>query len=222
MKEITGKEEPLKKSLIEGDTGFFTEDNLQEAAKRNINVLIPDQQFRQRDPYFTEKKEEKVKKGRVVFTIEDFVYDTELDQYTCPAGKTLEYKNDAALRNNTGRKYQAKIKDCGNCPLVEECIKKRSGKKSKRTLYIANKKYEKNLSEEMREKIDDPVNRELYSRRMQIIEPVFADMTYCKGMDRFTLRTQKKVNIQWQLFCIVHNLWKCMKPLGRKLKIRKE
>ena len=36
MKTITGKEEPLKKALVEGDTGFFTEGNLQEAAKRGI------------------------------------------------------------------------------------------------------------------------------------------------------------------------------------------
>ena len=68
----------------------------------------------------------------------------------------------------------------------------------------------------MRDKIDEPVNRELYSRRMQIIEPVFSHMTNCKGMNRFTLRTQKKVNAQWLLFCIVHNMWKCMKPLSDK------
>jgi hypothetical protein len=66
----------------------------------------------------------------------------------------------------------------------------------------------------MRDKIDNPAYREIYSRRMQIIEPVFANMTYCKGMDRFTLRTREKVNIQWLLFTIVHNLSKCVKPLG--------
>jgi hypothetical protein len=89
-------------------------------------------------------------------------------------------------------------------------------------LYIAYKKYEKNLSEEMREKIDDPVNRELYSRRMQIIEPVFSNITYCKGMDRFTLRTQKKVNIQWQLYCIARNIWKCIGALQKKKTIKKK
>jgi hypothetical protein len=26
------------------------------------------------------------------------------------------------------------------------------------------------------------------------------------------------VSIQWKLFCIVHNLWKCMKPLAEKFK----
>ena len=49
MKTLTGKEEPLKKALVEGDTGYFSEENLQEAAKREINVLIPDSQFRQRE-----------------------------------------------------------------------------------------------------------------------------------------------------------------------------
>ena len=72
-------------------------------------------------------------------------------------------------------------------------------------MYIAAKKYEKNLSEKMREKIDDPAYRELYSRRQQIIEPVFSDIEYCKGMDRFTLRGREKVDIQWKLYCIVHN-----------------
>ena len=43
MKEVTGKKNPLKGSLVTGDTGFFTEENLQEANKRKIEVLIPDQ-----------------------------------------------------------------------------------------------------------------------------------------------------------------------------------
>jgi hypothetical protein len=68
----------------------------------------------------------------------------------------------------------------------------------------------KNLCEEMRKKIDEVKYRALYGRRMQIIEPCFSDMTYCKGMDRFSLRTKIKVNIQWLLYCIVHNIGKCM------------
>ena len=215
MKMLTGKEKPLKKALIEGDTGYFSEENLQEAAKRKIEVLIPDPQFRQRDPYYAEKKDEKVKKVSK-FTVEDFTYDKDADTYTCPAGNELEYKYDVELRNNKGKQYKAKSGTCINCPLLEKCIKVRTSKNPVRTLYIVENKYDENLSEKMKEKIDDPVYRELYSRRMQIIEPVFSDITYCKGMNRFTLRTQKKVNIQWLLFNIVHNIGKCMVPLGLK------
>ncbi|MHB9293159.1 hypothetical protein Holit_02279 [Hollandina sp. SP2] len=41
--------------------------------------------------------------------------------------------------------------------------------------------------------------QERYSRRIQIIEPVFADIAYCKGVNRFGLRGKEKVNGQWQL-----------------------
>jgi len=215
MKMITGKEEPLKKSLLVGDTGYFSEANLQEAAERGINVLIPDPQFRQRDPYYAEKKEEKVGK-RKRFTAEDFKYNERSDSFTCPCGKVLEYKCDIELRNNSGRKYMARRTDCANCPLIDKCIARRSGKKSVRTLYIVEKKYKDNLSEKMRKKIDNPAYRELYSRRMQIVEPVYSNITYNKGMNRFTLRTERKVNIQWKLYCMVHNIGKCIKPLGEK------
>jgi hypothetical protein len=77
-------------------------------------------------------------------------------------------------------------------------------------------RYKENLAQEMREKIDKPKYKKLYSKRMQIIEPVFADITYCKGMDRFTLRTQKKVNIQWKLYCIVYNMGKCAAAIKKK------
>jgi len=215
MKTVTGKEEPLKKALLLGDTGFFSEANLQEAAERDIEVLIPDPQFRQRDPYYAEKKEKKVEKKKR-FTAEDFKYDERSDSFTCPCGKTLEYKGDVALRNNSGRKYMAKRTDCANCPLIDKCIARRNGKNPKRTLYIVEKKYKDNLSEKMRKKIDNPAYRELYSRRMQIVEPVYSNITYNKGMNRFTLRTERKVNIQWKLYCMVHNIGKCIKPLGEK------
>jgi len=98
--------------------------------------------------------------------------------------------------------------------LKGECINRKEWKGEFRSLLILQRDYDENLSEKMREKIDNPAYREIYSRRMQIIEPVFANMTYCKGMNRFTLRTQKKVNIQWLLFAMVHNIWKCIKPLS--------
>jgi len=215
MKEVTGKKKPLKDSLVTGDTGFFTEENLQEANKRKIEVLIPDQQFRQRDPDFGDRKEHGKKDTK--YTIEDFEYDKKNNCYKCPAGNTLEYKGEVELRNNSGKKYQAKKVSCNNCPLMDNCISKRTAKNPVRTIYIANKKYKNNLSEKMRNKIDDPVYREIYSRRMQIIEPVFSDITYCKGMNRFTFRGEKKVDIQWKLYCIVHNIGKCVKLLAPKI-----
>jgi hypothetical protein len=201
MEKVSRKKKPLKGALVAGDTGFFCEKNLQEAKERKIAVIIPDPQFRQRDPDFEGREKEKGKKR---YAAEDFSYDKKNKCYRCPAGKILRYKGKAKLRNNDGEKYQAAASDCGKCPQIEKCIsmKNKDAKRRARTLYIAEKKYKENLCEKMRKKIDSPAYRELYSRRQQIIEPVFSDIEYCKGMDRFTLRGREKVDMQWKLYCI--------------------
>ena len=218
MKEITGKEEPLKKAVCLADTGFFSEENLQEAKGMGLDVIIPDPQFRQRDPDFEGREKEKEKK---FFDKEDFKYDEKKDEFECPNGKVLTYKGEVKLRNNEGKKYQASAKDCSQCPFADKCIKSKNkkeegGKSRSRTLYIVTRKHEENLSDKMRKKIDNPAYREIYSRRQQIIEPVFADITYCKGMNRFTLRGTEKVDTQWKMYCIVHNIGKCIRVLGKK------
>lgn len=48
----------------------------------------------------------------------------------------------------------------------------------------------------------------LYGRRMATMEPVFGDLRACKRSDRFTLLEQAKVNTQWHLYCLVHNIEK--------------
>ena len=58
----------------------------------------------------------------------------------------------------------------------------------------------------MRRKFDKLFGR-IYNKRIAIVEPVFGNLKN-KGMDRFTLRGKQKVNTQWQLFSLVHNIEK--------------
>jgi len=61
--------------------------------------------------------------------------------------------------------------------------------------------------EKMRRKFDTLFGRFIYNKRIAIVEPVFGNLKN-KGMDRFTLRGKQKVNTQWQLFSLVHNIEK--------------
>jgi transposase len=213
MKEVTGKKKPLKGTVMLCDTNYFSEDNLQAAKREGIEAVIPDAQYRNRDGQL---KEGERRKGKERFDARHFKHVKKGNYYICPNGKVLAFRGRVKLNRNEGDKYESRAADCAGCPYTGGCI--RGGKKPKkcRTLYIPVLKYKENLSQQMREKIDTPKYKKLYSRRMQIIEPVFADMTYCKGMNRFTLRTQKKVNIQWRLYCIVHNIGKCAAAEKRK------
>jgi hypothetical protein len=60
----------------------------------------------------------------------------------------------------------------------------------------------------MRQAIDSERGKAIYGRRIATVEPVFANLRYNKHLDRFMLRTQPKVNTQWHLYCLVHNIEK--------------
>jgi hypothetical protein len=47
-----------------------------------------------------------------------------------------------------------------------------------------------------------------YAIRLAIGEPPFANIRSAFRLDRFTLRGKRKVNIQWNLFCMIHNIKK--------------
>jgi hypothetical protein len=69
---------------------------------------------------------------------------------------------------------------------------------------------ESTLTKLMIEKIDSEEGHKIYAHRMEIDEPVFGNIRTNKRLDRFTLRGKIKVNIQWLLYCMVHNIEKIM------------
>ena len=194
----------LKGKTFLADTNYFSEDNLEYLAGEKIGAVIPDQQFRKRDPRFATQERHKLEKNQ--YTQEDFTYEPKENHYVCPSGKILVFKGERILGVAHGRNYAAKQGDCGVCKLRERCL--RTSKVERRTLFVIDEMDRREFSDRMRQKIDTEEGRDLYSKRMGIIEPVFADITHCKGMDRFTLRGKVKVNIQWLLYCMVHNIGK--------------
>lgn len=50
--------------------------------------------------------------------------------------------------------------------------------------------------------------RAQYAERFGAVDPVFANLRFNKGLDRFTLRSCAKVDGQWKLFCLVQNIEK--------------
>ena len=69
-------------------------------------------------------------------------------------------------------------------------------------------KHTPNYMERMKHKIDSPMGRHIYSKRLGTVEPVFGNLESNKGLKRFTLRGKEKVNAQWLLYCMVHNIEK--------------
>jgi len=208
---------PPKKEeiVILADNGFHSEKNIKYLIEEKIDGYIPDRQYRKRDPKFTNadrhKKPIKGEKGKAKYFIpKDFKMDKALGLPICPGGHGMYLKNkNFVVKGKKGVSYIAREKNCRVCPLREKCLRKPETKARQVTFFSGetadNKKSD---SQQMIKKIDSEKGRETYGHRMGIIEPVFGNIRSNLRLDHFSLRGQKKVNIQWLLYCMTHNIGK--------------
>jgi hypothetical protein len=200
------KKEPGKKPVFLADSNYFSEENLKAVRGLGVEAVIADGNYKSR----LGEKEGKT------YRAEDFAYNAEGDYYECPAGKKLGRTKARKISGREGRLYKADAGDCGSCPLKGKCSKsKKKGRKSGRSLFVTESNSPGGLLYEHLKKLNTVEWQDKYARRIQIIEPVFADISSCKGLDRFSLRGQEKVNGQWLLYCMVHNLGKCLKGYNK-------
>ena len=207
--------------ILTADTGFANEDNMKYLHENNINAYVPDNQFRSRDPKFKDQKKKhprptRAKGGKVItlFTPKDFQFDPINRTCICPAGESLTPKKPRIDSRGVPRiAFNGRVTVCRNCPLKAKCMKNPEASNSstgrgRQVSFVLNDKREPNHTDWMKQRIDTDKGRRIYSHRMWVVEPVFGNITIHKRLNRFSLRGKTKVNAQWQLFCMVHNIEK--------------
>jgi Transposase DDE domain len=193
---------------VSADSNYHSEENLQTCAQEQLDAYIPDSNFRRRDPRFATQARHHPP-GDEKFTVADFTYDQDHECYRCPGGKGLKLKaRRHQIENNLFRRYEANEADCRSCPLRERCLQTPEARRKHLASLIG--KATETLSQKMIAKIDTPEAREIYGQRLAIVEPVFGNLRSQKRLDRFTLRGKIKVNLQWMLYCMVHNIEKLL------------
>ena len=194
--------ECLTGKILTADSNYHTQVNLRKCQEMGLDTYIPDRKFRNRDPGFTTQKRQQARR----FTLKDSHYEEALDQYIYPDGKFPKLRVKQVFnRRHLYRKYYAAEKDCQAGPLRPRCIYAAGAKRKQWFVPIGE-----SLSKKMVEKIDTEPGRRIYPQRLAIVEPVFANIRSNKRLYRFTLRGKIKVNTQWLMFCLVHNIEKIL------------
>ena len=215
LKAIGKDETYFQGKQLTADSNYYSLNNLKVCQAEKIDAYIPDIQFRKRDPRFAEQ--ERFKDGihgrqrpetkTTTFTLADFVFDADKQVYICPQGKLLTcHARNQVNRHRTYDIYHARPEDCAACPLRARCLNKPGTSRRYLSVQVGNQP--PNLMDEMKAKIDSEQGKRIYARRLGIVEPVFANICAQKRMNRFTLRSKAKVDVQWRLYAIVHNIGK--------------
>jgi len=212
FQEIGKAEDVFAKAKLLADSGFHTEKNMEMLAVEGIDAYVADNRFRKRDPRFAdyEKYKDAARKdwaqGKLkLFRTEDFIFDPEMRHCICPAGKRL-YRSGA---NEKAHRFKGTQTTCVSCELRAKCIRNPEKTVIRQVAYFSGRTGDgPTFTDRMKRKIDSTAGRVLYGMRLAISEPPFSHITSALRLDRFTLRGKVKVNTQWNLFCIVHNLTK--------------
>lgn len=211
-----GQDDAIKRAAVTADAGYASEDNMKYVFDAGIDAYIADTQFRRRDARFNsaERHKQRTREDNGtprLFRPADFTYDEKARTCLCPAGKSL-YKNGAhvTIRGFVGMKFTAPKSACVSCGLRTQCLRHPEQTNVRQVVFFngRTKTSGETFTTKMKRKIDSARGKQIYQRRLATVEPVFANLRAAKRLDRFTLRGKTKVNAQWLLYCLVHNLGK--------------
>ena len=208
-------------TVITADAGYHSKANLQTLAEAGIDAYLPDNGYRKRDERYRGQDAHKAKpdplhdkrphaKKAQLYTPQDFTLAPDRQSCLCPAGHTL-YRNGGNCHHgeHVGIKFQGAKRDCLPCGLRAQCLRHPDKTQTRQVTFFQGKADPDNDPVEiMKRRIDSDRGRQMITWRFQTVEPVFGNTRGNKRLDRFTLRGQPKVDGQWKLYCLVHNIEK--------------
>jgi transposase len=209
-------------TLHTADAGYHSDANMSELRRRGIAALIADGQMRKRDERLAGQAHHRVKPDPLhdkrgaqeqrirLFRPSDFHFDTQSKTCICPAGEHLYSSGNACnINGRIAHKFTGTIKGCGSCQLRDRCLRHPERTRVRQVSFFAKAQPAAHAATQvMKQAIDSARGRQIYSRRIATVEPVFANLRHNKRLDRFTLRGREKVGTQWRLYCLVHNIEK--------------
>jgi transposase len=206
----------FEKAALTVDAGFHSEKNVKMVYSDGIDGYIADKQFRKRDPKFAsvqkyKKRHHQERGAKKTFSSTDFKFVDDLSFSICPAGQRL-YRNGGNIftKGKHNVRFKGPKSSCLPCKLRNKCLRHPQRTDTRTVAYFTGKTEGANVNytQLMKEKIDSEIGRSIYSRRIGTVEPVFANIRHTLRLCRFTLRGAPKVNIQWNLYSIIHNMLK--------------
>jgi transposase len=208
-------------TIITADAGYHSQANLKALSAQQINAYLPDNGYRKRDERYAEQSKHTAKpdplwdksnptKESTHFKPADFQLAQDHSHCVCPAGKQL-YSNgsNCTINGYAVMKFSGAKQDCVPCEQRKACLRTPEKTPTRQVSFFRGKRdVQENHLDLMKVKIDSDTGRQMIARRFATVEPVFGNLRGNKRLNRFTLRGKKKVDGQWKLYCLVHNIEK--------------
>lgn len=188
------------------DAGYGSEENYHYLNDQGIGAYVKYNHFH---------LEKKRRFKRDLFRLENLEYSPDKDAFTCPAGRSLHYIGEEAYETKNGYEVQKRIyqcEDCRGCQLRPQCHKGKSHRRIEINPRLQQYRHR------ARELLDSEIGLQYRSRRPVEVESVFGQIKNNRGFRRFLLCGLDKVEVEFGLVALAHNLmkWQTITQTGDK------
>lgn len=184
-------------SSLTADAGYGSEENYVMLENKNIEAYVKYNMF--------DKQQRAIKNDKYPFSKDKLYYNQDEDYYICPMGQKMEFIGEKKQKTEAGFTQQLSIyqsANCEGCPLRSQCHKAKGNRRIE-----VNHNLER-LKQNAKKLLISEAGVAKRQKRVVDTEPVFANIKHNKGFRRFMLRGKNKVEIEWGLIAMAHNLKK--------------
>ena len=178
-----------EKLSVVADRGYFKSEEILACHQSDITVHVP-------KPMTSGAKAD----GRYNKT--DFIYDTETDEYKCPAGQRLIWRYASVEKGLKLHTYWSS--HCQSCELKAQCTPS--------TQRRVRRWEHESVLENMQHRLDQAP--EMMRIRKQTVEHPFGTLKAWMGATHFLTRTLPRVSTEMSLHVLAYNMKRVIKILG--------
>jgi transposase len=186
---------------VSGDAGYGSEENYAWLEKKQIKNFLKYNTFHKEQ--HPPRKAELIEQAR--FQSANFPYDPLKDEFTCPAQHPMTYQETKPYKTTTGYLSERRFYECAHCagcPLKPKCTKAKGNRRIQVSFELQR------FRQQARENLLSEQGIALRKKRSIEPETVFGDVKHNRGFRRFSLRGLKKVETEWGILSIAHNIRK--------------
>jgi transposase len=198
FEQLYGKKALKGLEEITADAGYGSQENYDYLEQHQLTAFVKYNTFdKEQDKGYQQKHK--------AFSKENLHYDQEKDLYICPMGQPMEKTHQSKRTTAAGYEqnlshYQAK--NYNGYPLRPQCYNAKGNRSIERNHNLERHK------EQTRRLLLSEQGIQKRKQRSADVEPVFAQLKHNHGFRRFSLKGLKKVELEFGLMAIAHNLRK--------------
>lgn len=184
---------------VTADAGYGSEENYQKMDDGNVDAFVKYSYFHK------EQQETGTGRAKKPFAVDKLHYNKQEDRYYCPMGQVMENIGSYQRRTKNGYLqtiHQYRAKNCSACPIRPLCHKAKGNRTVERNHNLERHK------QRAREQLLSEKGIEKRRQRCWDIEAIFGNIKQNMGFRRFMLRGTEKVETEFGLIAMAHNLKK--------------